>query len=45
MLPAVLNVFNNYTLVVKHLVAVFFFTALDDGHNLFIGHARSWHVA
>lgn len=43
MLSAILNVFDNHPLVVKHFVAVFFLTTLNNGQNLLVGQKLALH--
>lgn len=43
MLPPVLDVFDDHALVMKHLVAVFFLAAFNDGENLLIGQMFAFH--
>ncbi len=43
MLPPVLDVFDDHALVMEHFVTVFFFAALYDGQNLFVGQVFALH--
>ncbi len=42
-LPPVFDVFNDHALVMKQLVAIFFFAAFNNGQHLFIGQALVLH--